>query len=97
VIFADPVEPPFSAKLGVLLNKKDGHVVIEGIAPGSPALKAGLKKEDILVSVDGWKIETVDDAKIALFDKKPFENVQVKVTRKRFLFGDQELEFNVPL
>jgi aminopeptidase N len=97
VIFADPMNPPFSARLGVLLGKEDGRIVIEDFVPGSSALRSGLKKGDVLISVDGWRIETVDDARIALVDKKPFENVQVKVMRKRFLFGRHELDFKVQL
>ncbi len=97
VVLADPIKPPFSAKLGVMLRKKDGKVVIDGFSPGSSALKAGLKKGDALLLVDDWKIETAEDARIALFDKKPFESAHVKVIRKRFLLGEQELEFNVPL
>jgi aminopeptidase N len=97
VIFANPVRPPFTARLGIMAGNKDGSLVIEGFAPGSPALKAGLEKGDILVSVDGSKIETIEDVKIALFDKKPFESVRVKVARKRFLLGSRELEFKVQL
>jgi aminopeptidase N len=97
VIFADSVSPPFSAKLGVIVRKKDNRVVIEDFSADSPALEAGMRKGDALIEVGDWKIETADDVRIALFDKKPYESVHVKVIRRRFLLGDKELEFNVNL
>lgn len=97
VIFANTLRPPFSAKLGVILQKTDGSVVIADLSHDSAAAKAGLTIGDAIVSVDGWKIETVDDVRIALFDKKPYESVNIRVKRKRFLFGERELQFDVLL
>jgi uncharacterized iron-regulated protein len=97
VIFANTLTPPFSAKLGVILRKKDDRVVIEDFSHDSAAANAGMKVGDALVLVDDSKIETAEDVRIALFDKKPYESVHIKVKRKRFLFGEQDLEFNVPL
>jgi len=97
VIFANSVSPPFSARLGVRVLKKDDRVVIEDFSADSPAMEAGMKRGDALVQVDDWKIETADDVRIALFDKEPYESVRIKVIRRRFLFGEKELEFNVNL
>jgi S1-C subfamily serine protease len=65
--------------------------------PGSIAFRAGLKKGDTIVSVDDWKVESVVDVKIALFDKKEGDKINVKVIRKRFLFGKKVIEFNITL
>ncbi len=97
VVFSNPLSPPFSAKLGVILQKRDDGVVIEDFSRDSAAAKAGLTKGDAIISVDDWKIETTDDVRIALSDKKPYESAHIKVKRKRFLFGERQLEFNVPL
>ncbi len=97
VVFANPLKPPFSARLGIILQKKDDRVVIEDFSLDSPAMEAGMKKGDAIVMVDDSKIGTDDDVRIALFDKKPYESVRVKIIRKRFLLGEKELEFNVPL
>ena len=97
VVFATSIAPPFSARLGVIVREKEDRVVIEDFSAGSPAMEAGMKRGDALVQVDDWKIETTDDVRIALFDKKPYECVRVKVIRKRFLLGEKDLEFNVNL
>jgi predicted metalloprotease with PDZ domain len=97
VLFPDSVIPPASPKLGVLLQEEGGRIKVKDLLPGGIALKAGLKKDDTFVSIDDWKIEAIEDVKIALFDKKAGETVTVKILRKRFLRSDKELEFQVTL
>ena len=97
VLFPATMTPPASPKLGVLLKEKDKKVQIEGLLPGSIASRAGLKKGDTIVSVDDWKVESVEDVKIALFDKKEGDKIKVKIIRKRFLFGKKVIEFNITL
>lgn len=97
VLFPKPLDLPLTPKLGVIIKEKDGRVVIEDFAPDSVALQAGLRKGDALLSIGDWKIDTVEDARIALFDKKKGEEVTVKAVRKRFLLGEKEMEFKLTL
>jgi aminopeptidase N len=97
VLFPAPIEPPVTFKLGVFLREDDGRMKIDDFGPGSIALEAGLKEGDIIISIDDWKIESIDDVKIALFDKKQGEKINVKVSRKKFLFGEKVLEFYITL
>ncbi len=97
VLFPKPLEPPFTARLGVIVRESDGVVFIDAFPAESAALKSGLKERDIITSVNGVKIQTVNDIKIALFDKEPGQIVIVNVVRKRFLFGARELEFHIAL
>ncbi len=97
VLFPEPQAPPASGKLGVLLEKKGKTAEIAGFTPGSPAHEAGLAKGDRIVSIDDYKVESVADARIALFDKLPGQTVTVKVIRKRFLFGSETITVKVTL
>lgn len=97
VLFPDSLKPPFSAKLGVVLKKEEDGVFIDDFSKDSIALKSGIKKGDIILSVDDWKVETVEDVRIGLFDKNPGDTVKVKVIRKRFILADKELEFEITL
>ncbi len=97
VLFPQSLKPPFTAKLGVLVQESAGKVQVTAFTPDSLAEKAGLKEGDTIASVDGWKIQTLSDVKIALFDKAAGQSVRVKVVRKGFFFGESELEFNFPL
>jgi len=97
LLFPAPMEAPESPKLGIILDEKDGKVRIKDLSPGSAASRAGLKKGDVLLSVDGWEIESIQDVKIGLFDKRHGETITVKVSRRRFPFVERVLELPVTL
>ena len=97
VLFPEHISPPNTIKLGVVLKKMNGKVQILEIQPASIGEKAGIEKDDIIISVDDWKIEDVDDLRIYMFDKKQGEKMTIKVLRKKFLLGYRELEFNITL
>lgn len=94
-----PAAVPFmeTPKLGVQLTDDAGTVTIAAVSPESAGGKAGLKGEDVIISLDGEKMEAVEDVKIHLLYRKKGDAVSVKVKRKRFLFGDTEMEFKVVL
>lgn len=97
IIFPKPMDGMTSPKLMVSLREIDGVVSIEGFPENSVSEKARLKEGDIIISLDNIAIKSVDDARIHLFYKKKGDTVKVKVLRKRFLFGDKEMEFDVIL
>ncbi|MCJ7482690.1 MAG: ChaN family lipoprotein, partial [Thermodesulfovibrionales bacterium] len=94
LVTAEPVAPPTTLKLGVVLKEHDGHVEIGKVVPGSIAKSAGLEKGDILLSLNDWKIEDIDDVNIFMFDKKRGEKITIKVLRKKFLVGYKEVVLN---
>lgn len=97
IIFPRPLEGVTSPKLMVSLKEVHGAVRIEGFAENSVSEKAGLKKGDIILSLDNVVVKSVEDIRIHLFYKKRGDTVRVKVLRKRFLFGDKEMEFDVTI
>jgi S1-C subfamily serine protease len=63
----------------------DSHVdglVIAGVMPDSPAEKAGLKEQDVLLSLNGKTVASVNDATEQLEKSKPGERVTVSVLRE---------------
>ncbi|RPI38032.1 MAG: PDZ domain-containing protein [Nitrospiraceae bacterium] len=97
VLFPAPVVLPESPKLGVLLKEENKKVIISQIAPDSIAGKAGLEENDVVISLDGVLVESVDDMRISLFFKKKGDEIAVKVSRKRFLLGPVEKDFKITL
>lgn len=55
--------------LEIPADVKEG-VIIGEVAPASPADKAGLKKFDVVIDVDGKKVATADDLQSALYQKE---------------------------
>jgi serine protease Do len=52
---------PAGSFAGLDLGKADGKVVVADVAPGSPAARKGVKKGDVLLSVDRRAVETPGD------------------------------------
>lgn len=65
---------------------------LSGVSPGSPAEKAGLKANDIMVKFGDKKIENIYDYVYALHDHVPGDIVDVQVKR-----AEQLLSFKVTL
>ncbi|MEG2247490.1 MAG: PDZ domain-containing protein, partial [Akkermansia sp.] len=56
-------------------------VVAEGIAPGSPAQKAGIKDMDIILRVADKPISEANDLLLSIQDKKAGDKVPVELLR----------------
>ena len=96
IIFPKEVPAPASPKLMISVSEIDGHVKIIDFLPESVSKKAGLKKNDIILSLDRKKIESLNDLKIGLLYKNINDSVDVEIQRKRFLLPDKTILFNIP-
>ncbi|MDP2665724.1 MAG: ChaN family lipoprotein, partial [bacterium] len=97
IVFPEPAEAATTPRLMVFLQERDQKVQITKFVPDSVSEKAGLKTEDILLSLDGHPVENIEDVKIALFYKKTGDLIKVKIRRPAMLFGDEESEYQVIL
>ncbi len=80
-----------SAYLGVMVKDMDSStasmyqlplgVYIDSVTEGSCAEKGGMKAQDILIELDGSKVESVNDLSLALRKKKPGDTVTAVVYR----------------
>lgn len=76
-------ELPPAGVLGVSLEEKGGECRIRSVSPGGAAEKAGLKKGDIIVAIDGQTVKTIAHVHLALWNKKPGDRVRLNERRKR--------------
>lgn len=86
---ADAEEP--AATFGWRLRKQGDDVTITNVLPGSPALASGIMRDDVLLSVAGQAVETVELDSI-MAERQPGDVVRVTVRR----FGE-EIEKDVTL
>ncbi len=56
--------------------------LIQDVTPGYPAEKAGMKKYDVIVEIDGKPIKDPTDLLITIADIPPGTTVEIKVVRK---------------
>ena len=96
VIFPKYVEGTVSPKLMVILNEKEGKLTVTGFPDISVSEDAGIKTGDVIISMDGVSVSSVEELKIRLFYKKKGETASVKVLRK-IEEDEKEMEFKVKL
>jgi S1-C subfamily serine protease len=83
--------------LMVMLKDSGGKVVIAELTKDSVSKKAGLRNGDTIVSLDGVPVKTAADVRLELFYKKHDDEVRVEAVRRRFLLGEEAMEFVVKL
>ena len=73
----------FGARLGTIpnyTNDKPG-VLLDGVAPGSPAAAAGLEKGDRIVAIDGVEVRSVQEFAYVLQDARPGQKARITIER----------------
>jgi regulator of sigma E protease len=60
---------------------EDGGIRVTRVAPGSPAEAAGIESGDIILSVDGQEVKTLDDIEQAIEPKPPGSEVTLLLLR----------------
>jgi uncharacterized iron-regulated protein len=78
---------PPAGSLGVNLKDQGEECRVSSLLPGGAGQKAGLRKGDVVVAIDGQPVKTIADVHLAIWDKTPGDRVHVEVRRKRFLSG----------
>jgi serine protease Do len=86
-IHVQSISPGMAAGLGL---RRDWGVIIGDVFPGSPADKAGLKVQDIILTVNGRQVDNLPLFGISFFLVNPGENVKMEVLR-----GTERLPFDV--
>jgi uncharacterized iron-regulated protein len=97
VVFPKQLEGITAPKLMAFLREEEGFIKVLGFQENSISERAGMKKGDILLSIDGVPVRNMEDIRIHLYYKKVGDTIRVKVLRKRFLFGDKEIDIDITL
>ena len=74
-------EPPFSAKLGVIIKEDKDGLLIKMVLPHTPAQRGGLRKGDLIIRADRQRVKKVEDLRAILYQKNPGDTVKVTIKR----------------
>jgi putative serine protease PepD len=75
--------------LGVSTGADARGAIVREVTAGGPAARAGLRTGDVIVSVGGDRVRTPDDVAAAIQDRRPGEELEVRVLRGG---GEQPLD-----
>jgi hypothetical protein len=75
--------PSSGPRLGIRPGYSDdvAGVVVEGVIPGTPADKGGLKKDDVIVGLAGKPVKDLKTYMTVMAVQKPKTTIDVEVTR----------------
>ena len=88
---------PPTGQFGVFLVPDDDVPTVENCMPDSPCTRAGLRRGDRFLSIDGEPVEDMTDLRLAMWDKQPGDTVILRVSRKRWFTATQELSYTIEL
>jgi uncharacterized iron-regulated protein len=88
---------PPAGLLGVFVRQQAQDLIIDSVTPGGPAMRAGLKKDDVLLAIDGEKVATLADVKLALLDRLAGERVDVSFRRAQSDHASKTMDVEVVL
>jgi serine protease Do len=88
-VFAQTITPELASGLQLF---RDWGVVLGDVYPNSPAAQAGLRINDVILSVDGKPMENGRQFDVTLYQRAPGSTVNLEVGR-----GPQRLTLKVPI
>ena len=97
LLLSNKQELPPAGILGIDMEEKGGECRIRSLVPGGAGEKAGLRKGDVLVSIDDQTVTTIALVHVVLWDKMPGARVRVRVRRKRPFSAAITRDFEVEL
>jgi S1-C subfamily serine protease len=68
-------------RMGVRMEEKEGRLLVESVAPGSPASIAGIAKGDELLALDGQPVKEPVDVLFRVGGKRQGDTARVTVRR----------------
>jgi serine protease Do len=77
-VFAQTITPQLAAGLQLI---REWGVVLGDVYPNGPAAKAGLRINDVVLSVDGKPMENARQFDVTLYARKPGSSVNIEVGR----------------
>jgi aminopeptidase N len=96
VLYPESVQEESSPKLMVVLSDDSGRVAVSDFPPKSVSEMAGMQKGDVLRTIDSTPINSIDDLKIELLERRKGQKVTVAVLRRTF-WGNRERRLEIIL
>lgn len=81
VLYPGRLDGAAAPKLGVAVKNPETAPEVTDIGDDTPAKKAGLRTGDVIIGIDFFEVNSLEDLKIALFYMKPGNTVTLKIRR----------------
>ncbi len=88
---------PEKGLLGIYPEDSADGLRAKELVPHGAAYKAGVKEDDLILSVNNTPVQDMVDLDIALMDTSPGETVNLVIIRRSMILQDEEMQLQVKL
>lgn len=67
--------------IGVMIDTSGDGILVTGVTPDSGAMKAGLRKGDRLLAIEGQAVNSYTQLRMALMGRRPGDRIRVRLQR----------------
>jgi serine protease Do/serine protease DegQ len=78
-VLADPLTPDVAEQVGLPRDTKG--VIVTKTGPDSPAERAGIKRRDVILSMNGKPVESHDELRLMISQMSPGTKVALEISR----------------
>ncbi len=97
IVFPEEVDGPVAPQLGVYLTETRDGLLISKLVKDRPAMKGGIKTNDIIVSIDGKAVKNIPDLKIILLNRRTGDRINVMIKRRKLAYFFEEIVIKLEL
>jgi len=88
---------PAAGKMGLTINDENGKLEILSCKHGSPCAAHGIKRGDVIAAINAEPVASVADLRLIMWDKKPGDNLSVRIQREHWFSGVKEMDVDIQL
>jgi uncharacterized iron-regulated protein len=88
---------PAAGKMGLMINDENGELEILSCKRDSPCAAHGIKGGDIIAAINAKPVTSVADLRLIMWDKKPGDNLIVRIRREHWFSGVKETDVDIQL
>lgn len=88
---------PAAGKMGLTINDENGVLEVLSCKRNSPCAAHGIKRGDVIATIDAEPVASVADLRLMMWDKKPGDRLSVEIHRKRWFSGIKEMSIELEL
>lgn len=97
MLFPEQAELPPAAVLGIYMEQAESGVLVSKVVKQSAADLGGVEPDDIILAFDGEQVTSPNDLRIQLLRKKPGDEAELTLLRRRVLLGEKQLDVKLIL
>ncbi len=87
LLFSPEAKLPPTGLMGIVMTDSKNGVLVKSVSPHGSAIQAGILKGDVIIKIDGVKIQRSSDIKLWVLYKKPGDTLKLVLKRNNLILN----------